>query len=262
MASIQKCSVQMFLPKSNSSIKCETRASRQMCPSLLQGQYCWGCHLPLLHKWRARGWLWLTTCFVAAEDAVGRKRASIQSTSHKSWLLIRFVFTAAVSPLLNQSCCSGRAVCECQALQLNNQQIGSGCLSHADAHYKFSSAHWQSNRLERWEEDERPAPDEMPAWYGEEQMLSLLLVCLCGEDSVSNLHNEKRLSLLWCVPVVASSRSLFTNAFLFSSRSWLGIRPALPPSMWQAYVGKTHKHTEEKKCMIKFLRTEICRVGY
>lgn len=36
------------------------------------------------------------------------------------------------------------------------------------------------------------------------------------------------------VPVVANSRSLFTNAFLFSSRSWLGIKPALPPSMWQA----------------------------
>lgn len=36
------------------------------------------------------------------------------------------------------------------------------------------------------------------------------------------------------LPAVASSRSLFTNAFLFSSSSWLGIRPALPPSMWQA----------------------------
>ena len=50
-------------------------------------------------------------------------------------------------------------------------------------------------------------------------------------------------SLLCCVllrgvPVVASSRSLFTNAFLFSSSSWLGIRPALPPSIWQACEGK------------------------
>lgn len=33
------------------------------------------------------------------------------------------------------------------------------------------------------------------------------------------------------VPAVASSRSLFTKAFLFSSSSWLGMRPALPPSM-------------------------------
>lgn len=33
------------------------------------------------------------------------------------------------------------------------------------------------------------------------------------------------------VPAVASSRSLFTKAFLFSSSSWLGMRPALPPAM-------------------------------
>lgn len=32
------------------------------------------------------------------------------------------------------------------------------------------------------------------------------------------------------LPAAFSSRSLFTNAFLFSSSSWLGIRPALPPS--------------------------------
>lgn len=61
-----------------------------------------------------------------------------------------------------------------------------------------------------------------------------------------NLHNERGAPLASaerCVPVVVSSRSLFTNAFLFSSSSWLGIRPALPPSMWQACEEK-HAHAD------------------
>lgn len=63
--------------------------------------------------------------------------------------------------------------------------------------------------------------------------------CVRAARSLCQICIMRGVSLLQCMllrglPAVASSRSLFTNAFLFSSSSWLGIRPALPPSMWQA----------------------------
>lgn len=72
---------------------------------------------------------------------------------------------------------------------------------------------------------------------------------VCAARSLYRICIMRSASLLCCipligVPVVASSRSLFTKAFLFSSSSWLGIRPALPPSIWQAYEGETHMQRE------------------
>lgn len=40
--------------------------------------------------------------------------------------------------------------------------------------------------------------------------------------------------LYWPVPEV--SQSLLTKAFLFSSKNWLGMRPAAPPTTLRAYV--------------------------
>lgn len=71
---------------------------------------------------------------------------------------------------------------------------------------------------------------------------SLCQICIMG--SVSLLQ----CMLLRGLPAVASSRSLFTNAFLFSSSSWLGIRPALPPSMWQACYQHTARAFKAVAC--------------
>lgn len=71
---------------------------------------------------------------------------------------------------------------------------------------------------------------------------------ICIMRSVSLLH----CMLLRGLPAVASSRSLFTNAFLFSSSSWLGIRPALPPSMWQACWQHTGRAVKEDRAVGKF----------
>lgn len=118
---------------------------------------------------------------------------------HVSWeersLLIRFYGPLSYHRSSIKPSCRGGVALECQTLQLNNQQIGSGHLSHSDAHYQISAL-WLRSRLKRWEEDERTAPDEALVWYGEEQMLALLPGCLCSEEPVSNLHNEKRFSAL------------------------------------------------------------------
>lgn len=67
----------------------------------------------------------------------------------------------------------------------------------------------------------------------------VFVACVFVRQGVCQICIMRSVSLLHCMllrglPAVASSRSLFTNAFLFSSSSWLGMRPALPPSMWQA----------------------------
>ena len=170
-------------------IICGTRASGQMCPSQLQGQYSRAViFLSLTSERHADGCDSPPVLFLLRKNLKEWGPFSL----HILWELIidQVCIYQGLITTPNQRSFSGRAVGECQSLQLNNQQIGSGCLSPADAHYQLSSAHWQSNRLERWE-DERLALDEMLVWYGEEQMLSLLLVCLCSEESVSNLHNEK-----------------------------------------------------------------------
>lgn len=181
---------------------CGKHADRQLCPSWAPRAVQLDCHLPLLYKWRVCSWLWLTTCFVATEqrraEQSNLKKHGLFSR-HVSWeersLLIRFYGPLSYHRSSIKPSCRGGVALECQTLQLNNQQIGSGHLSHSDAHYQISAL-WLRSRLKRWEEDERTAPDEALVWYGEEQMLALLPGCLCSEEPVSNLHNEKRFSAL------------------------------------------------------------------
>lgn len=178
---------------------CGKHADRQLCPSWAPRAVQLDCHLPLLYKWRVCSWLWLTTCFVATEQsrAVKSKETRPLFTPRlmRGEIIIdQILRTVVLSTSIKPSCRGGVAL-ECQTLQLNNQQIGSGHLSHSDAHYQISAL-WLRSRLKRWEEDERTAPDEALVWYGEEQMLALLPGCLCSEEPVSNLHNEKRFSAL------------------------------------------------------------------
>ena len=210
-----------------------------------------GCHFPQVKGTR----LALTHhlfcfCWEHWTEQIDLKEQSLcfTPTSHKRCLSIWFVFTEVLSPLLNQGSFSGKAVCECQAPQLNKQQIGSGCLSHVDAHYQFS-------RLVERERGERrmSGQRQMKRLYDmERNRCCLCCRCVCAARSLCRICIMRSASPLGCVPlrgvpVVASSRSLFTKAFLFSSRSWLGMRPALPPSMWQACDGNTHVHTDTEE---------------
>lgn len=88
---------------------------------------------------------------------------------------------------------------------------------------------------------------------------SLRSQCVPVARSLCQICIMRSVSLLQCMllrglPAVASSRSLFTNAFLFSSSSWLGIRPALPPSMWQA----CYQHTANA---VKAVSNYVCDFG-
>lgn len=92
---------------------------------------------------------------------------------------------------------------------------------------------------QRWEGDEQQRRCMRCLRDRERSRCCLCSQCVCVASSWGWICIVRSVSLLRRVllgglPAVASSRSRFTNAFLFSSSSWLGIRPALPPSMWQA----------------------------
>lgn len=104
---------------------------------------------------------------------------------------------------------------------------------------------------QRWEGDEQPRRC-MKCLHDSER--SRCLCSRCVRAARSQICIVRSVSLLQCMllrglPAVASSRSLFTNAFLFSSSSWLGIRPALPPSMWQACYRHTARGVKQLAIM-------------
>lgn len=56
------------------------------------------------------------------------------------------------------------------------------------------------------------------------------------KDGSISSSNKGLLITYWVNSSPELSQSLLTNAFLFSSRNWLGMRPALPPSFtWLAW---------------------------
>lgn len=137
------------------------------------------------------------------------------------WFLIRFAFTGLLSTFWAHS--------------LN----GAGWFRENIDAINSSAALSDRVKEQRREGDEQPRRCMKCLHDRERNRCCLCSQCVRAARSLCHICIMRSVSLLQCLllrglPAVASSRSLFTNAFLFSSSSWLGIRPALPPSMWQA----------------------------
>lgn len=84
----------------------------------------------------------------------------------------------------------------------------------------------------------------MISWFLKDNVTVMQKIQLCLTEVYSvykDIFNSILLLLSLQVPAGERSTSFFTKAFLFSSRSWLGIRPALPPSTWRACGHITYK---------------------
>lgn len=178
-----------------------------------------GCHLPL--QQRGRGLLGLTPWLLMTVFSADNKTFHISEENVE--FLIRFAFTGLLSTFWAHS--------------LN----GAGWFrEHIDA-INSSVTLSDGVKEQRWEGDEQPWRCMKCSHERERERNRCCLYsqCVRAARSLCQICIMRGVSLLQCMllrglPAVASSRSLFTNAFLFSSSSWLGIRPALPPSMWQA----------------------------
>lgn len=110
------------------------------------------------------------------------------STSYRAWSLTWFAFMEFLSPLLNQQLLVDVRPCSLITSRLNRRAWVTPML--------ITSSPVFTDRLTDRRGESSQAPREMLVWYGEEQMWSLLPMCLCSEESVSNLHNEECFSAL------------------------------------------------------------------
>lgn len=146
-------------------ILCVEQAHRQLCPPQAPRAEHLGCHLPLLLKWRA----W--SCDSPPVLLLLRPLISLSEHSlvfsHKRWLLIRWVLSTVLSSPGVGHFVNVRPCC------VIGSRLDLGAWVRL---VLITSSLVLSDRPERW------GGDETLVWYGEEQMLSLLPVCLCGEE--------------------------------------------------------------------------------
>lgn len=102
--------------------------------------------------------------------------------------------------------------------------------------WRFTSR-WQCNTAEDWRWE------QWHTIYSREDITNLhtYVIDITEHKNINDhCHHFFVFILSFQLPAGASSTSLLTNAFLFSSSIWLGISPALPPSTWRACI---HRHT-------------------